>query len=73
MLPLPRIEPQSPGLPVRNQTLYSLRYPGSRNDVHKYININTINSRQTVRRSVMLISLRLFITILSGLSSVPKI
>jgi hypothetical protein len=29
LLPLPWIEPRSPGRPVRSQTLYCLSYPGS--------------------------------------------
>jgi hypothetical protein len=29
LLPLPGIEPRSPGLPVRSQALYWLRFPGS--------------------------------------------
>jgi hypothetical protein len=31
LLPLPGIEPRSPGRPVRSQTLYWLSYPGSLN------------------------------------------
>jgi hypothetical protein len=35
-LPLPRIEPRSPGRPVRSQTLYWLSYPASiRNNVNR--------------------------------------
>jgi hypothetical protein len=52
-LPLPRIEPRSPGRPVRNQTLHCLSYSGSSSasvDIYlycfKFVKVKVSNSRR---------------------------